>query len=121
MAETLREAMDRIFREGLNDLGDQVARLAKDARIEYDTTPLTDRPWPGQFGPEPIVFKMPGWLPVSCCVLTDSTGENHCTHAPPPRPKWHRRLRWRISDRWSSFRLRLGSWIAGRDLNEEDW
>jgi hypothetical protein len=68
----------------------------------------------------PIVRKASYYMPVSCCQLTDSTGVNHCEHPPPPPVPWRRRLRWRISDRWWALRLRLGSWVAGRDLDEEE-
>ena len=68
---------------------------------------------------ELIVRKVAHIFEVPCCLLTDDTGENHCQH---PQPPLVRRLRWRIRDRWSCFRLRLGSWIAGVDLDErDDW
>jgi hypothetical protein len=55
-------------------------------------------------------------------MLTDTTGVNHCQHPPlvyPPVP-WRRRLRWGIQSRWAALRYRLGSWIAGVDLDPED-
>jgi hypothetical protein len=75
--------------------------------VDYDTTPVTAR-------------KLSAWVPTTCCAMTDATGENHCNHTPPPRPPWHRRTRWAISSWWSRLRLRLGSWIAGVDLDERD-
>jgi hypothetical protein len=66
--------------------------------------------------------KLTAYLPVSCCMLTDTTGVNHCQHPPlvyPPVP-WRRRLRWGIQSRWAALRYRLGSWIAGVDLDPED-
>lgn len=30
------------------------------------------------------VTKIASYIPVSCCALTDTTGENHCTHPPLP-------------------------------------
>lgn len=41
---------------------------------------------------------------------------------PPVRISRWRRLRWTIAERWANLRLRLGSRIAGIDLNErQDW
>lgn len=74
---------------------------------------------------EPIALQVQqfrAFVPVSCCVMTDTTGDNHCDHPLPPRPAWHRRLRWRM--RWWISRQRMwaGSWIAGVDLDrEDDW
>jgi hypothetical protein len=68
----------------------------------------------------PIVHKASTYMPVSCCQMTDSTGVNHCKHPPPPPIPWRTRLRWRIRSRWDGLRLRLGSWVAGRDLDEEE-
>lgn len=39
-------------------------------------------------------------MPVSCCVLTDSTGENHCKHPLPPPPTRRQRMRWALQDWW---------------------
>lgn len=60
------------------------------------------------------------WMPTTCCAITAATGENHCDHSAPPRPSWHRRLRWRLQSKWSALRMRLGSWVAGVDLDEWD-
>lgn len=70
--------------------------------------------------PELTVHKLAAYLPVSCCQMTDSTGVNHCEHPPPPRPPWRRRLRWAVSARWGALRMRLGSWLAGVDLDDRD-
>jgi hypothetical protein len=41
-----------------------------------------------------------GWtLPVSCCVMTDATGINHCQH-PPPKPLTRRQ---RVRYAWLSW------------------
>jgi hypothetical protein len=94
----LQETTDRLSKE-----------FPEGVVLEYDTTPL-------------IARKLQAFVPVSCCVLTDTTGENHCEHPPPQPIPWRRRLRWRLRARWDAFRLRLGSWVAGVDLNErEDW
>ena len=52
--------------------------------------------------PEITVTKYGATVPISCCVLTEATGENHCVHPPAPRARlpWHRWLRWSISAWW---------------------
>lgn len=65
------------------------------------------------------VVKMSAHIPVSCCHLTDATGENHCEHPPPPPIPWRRQLRWRVQSWWSGRRMRLGSWVAGVDLDRD--
>lgn len=76
---------------------------------EVDTEPITVR-------------KATMYLPVSCCALTDTTGVNHCTHPerPIPRLPWTKRTHTRLLMAWRSARYRLGCWIAGTELNEED-
>ena len=69
--------------------------------------------------PHMAVRKAAAYVPVSCCLLTDATGVNHCQHPAPPRPPWRRRLRWRIQNRWSALRMRAGSWVAGVDLDQD--
>ena len=69
--------------------------------------------------PELVARKATTYLPVSCCVLTDTTGVNHCDHPQPPPPPWARRLRWRLAERWRTLRRRLGSWVAGVNLDRE--
>lgn len=97
----------RTFSEQLHD-------LLREALPQYDLTP---DPGPS----EPVeVRKAQAYTPVSCCILTDSTGINHCTHPAPPRPSWANRTRWHIRSWWSGLRLRAGSWIAGVDLDRED-
>jgi hypothetical protein len=102
------------------------------SRLLRETTDRLSKEFPegmvveyAQQTPMVQVHKLQAYAPVSCCVLTDTTGENHCEHPPPPPPPpipWRRRLRWRLRARWDAFRLRLGSWVAGVDLNErEDW
>lgn len=61
-------------------------------------------------------------LPVTCCLMTDTTGVNHCQHPPItyPRPPWPKRTRVWIRSRWNGLRYRLGSWIAGVDLDREE-
>lgn len=68
-----------------------------------------------------IVGKWSHVFPISCCVLTDSSGVNYCCdHAPlPPIPRW-RGAYWRWRERWWALRLRFGSWIAGRDLDGDE-
>lgn len=101
--------------DGKPDLGDglsaQLRRLLEetDSRLVVDTTPITS---PGG------VKKMTALMPVSCCALTDATGENHCDHPAPLPPPRLTRLRWRISSWWSSLRMKVGSWVAGVDLED---
>jgi hypothetical protein len=68
----------------------------------------------------PEVTRVAAHVSVSCCVLTDSTGANHCKHPPPPTPPWHRRIRYRLADRWRRLRERVGYAIAGRDPMEDE-
>lgn len=61
-------------------------------------------------GPREI-RKLSTFVPVSCCVLTDSTGVNHCEHPPPvvkPLP-WT----WRARERWWDAREWLARALAG--------
>ena len=70
--------------------------------------------------PEITYRKISAIVPISCCLLSDSTGENHCTHEPyvsPPIP-WHRRLRWSISSWWFDHRPRVH---FGPCEQGEDW
>lgn len=66
------------------------------------------------------VRKLTAFMPVSCCVITDATGKNHCEHPPPPPLPWHTRARWRLRSWWSGLRMRVGSWVAGVDLDDRD-
>jgi hypothetical protein len=57
------------------------------------------------------VRKLSAFVPVSCCVLTDATGENHCEHPPlvvKPLP-WT----WRARERWWDLREWLARRVAG--------
>lgn len=56
---------------------------------------------------------------VSCCQLTDATGVNHCEHPPLSRLPWRRRALWRAAGWWARLRLRVGSWVAGVNFDEE--
>lgn len=80
--------------------------LPAGGHAETDTTPLT-------------VTKYGAHLLVSDEVLMDA-GVIPDTR-PPVRIAWHRRLRWR----WQAWRERagrkVGGWIAGVDLSEQDW
>lgn len=68
---------------------------------------------------EPLtVQKLGVYLPVTCCMLTDSTGVDSCEHPPrvyPPLP-----LSWRMRERWRDLRERVARWIAGDRWPEED-
>lgn len=96
----------------------ELSRLLREAAEHFTETPSSAQ-W---LVPEPTVRKLSAFMPVSCCVLTDATGENHCEHPQPARPPCRRRLRWWIRARWAAVRLRVGSWVAGVDLAErDDW
>lgn len=69
--------------------------------------------------PDAPIKKLSAYVPVSCCVLTDSTGENHCTH--PPRVIEPLPLSWRLRNRWTDLRLALAKWIAGSQWPDEDY
>lgn len=66
------------------------------------------------------VRKLSAYIPVSCCVLTDSTGVIHCEHPPvvvKPLP-WT----WRARERWWDLRVWLARKLAGdRWPAEEEW
>lgn len=63
------------------------------------------------FGAVQHARKLRVYLPVSCCLLTEETGVDHCIHPPreyPPLP-WT----WRARERWHNLRERVARWIAG--------
>jgi hypothetical protein len=65
------------------------------------------------------VRKLTAYIPVSCCYLTDTTGENHCQHPPvvAKRPSWT----WRARERWWDARVWLARKVAGHMWpNEEE-
>lgn len=107
-------------RSGFRDAMEQMF-----ADFEKTLPPLLP-PWSDVTFDQPLeVKKLTAYQNVSCCVLTDATGENHCKHPPyvaPPVPLL-RRLRYRLRGWWSGLRMRLGSFIAGADLSEreEEW
>lgn len=46
----------------------------------------------------------------------------HILNPPPPPPvPIHVRAKRAVRDWWAGTRLKVGSWIAGRDFGEEDW
>lgn len=99
----LDEAFRRIWEDAAARLS---ADLPPDTYLELDTTPL-------------VVTKYSGYLAVSDDVLMDA-GVIPDTR-PPVRTPWRRCLRWR----WLVWRERagrkIGGWIAGMDLSEQDW
>jgi hypothetical protein len=68
--------------------------------------------------PPLAVTKWGQQIPVSCCQLTAHTGVNHCTHPPAPPIPWRKRAQWRAWEQWHRLRRRVGSWIAGVDIEE---
>jgi hypothetical protein len=63
------------------------------------------------------VIKVSSSMRPSCCQVSEFTGEVYCSH-PLPRPPWYRRLLWACCSCWYSSRMRVGSWIAGVDLDD---
>ena len=65
------------------------------------------------------VRKVNGFIPVSCCYLTDSTGDNHCQHPPrevKPLPwTWRARERWWDAREWLARRLAGHRWPDGEE------
>lgn len=101
-SKSFRERMDELLRDGLPDAPDHAFTAAYIERAAI------------------AIQKAQGWIPVSCCLMTDATGENHCDHPAPPPPPWRLRAKWRIQSWWSSLRMRVGSWVAGVDLGERE-
>lgn len=67
--------------------------------------------------------KLSVYVPVSCCYLTDSTGQNHCQHPPrvvTPAPWTWRRARNRAAERWWDLRERVARALAGRRWPDEE-
>lgn len=60
-----------------------------------------------------------GWTGVSSAGVTWPTIA--VEHPPPAPAPWRKRLRWRLSARWSRLRMRAGSWVAGVDLDRDRW
>lgn len=67
--------------------------------------------------PEFTVHKAAGYMRISDELAMDY-GLIPDTR-PPVHIPWHRRLRWRLNDRWYQLRHRIGFWIAG--YTPEDW
>jgi hypothetical protein len=66
--------------------------------------------------------KIAAYQPVSCCLLSEYTGQNHCEHAPIEfrRSPWRVRLRWTIEHTFAKTRARIGFAIAGYDPRGDD-
>jgi hypothetical protein len=54
--------------------------------------------------PEVKVNKIGYYVPVSCCVMTDSTGVNYCEHPAPPPLSRRRRIRLNLQVWWATHR-----------------
>lgn len=75
----------------------------------------------------PTVRKYSAYLPMSleqamdAGLLTEDEARAQGWTPPPPIPRWTR-MRWRLHAARDRARLRIGSWIAGVDLDErDDW
>lgn len=87
--------LSRFLADAVQDLG---RLFPDDTPTEPDSAPINIR-------------KLSVHIPVSCCYLTDTTGENHCQHPPAvvkPLP-WT----WRARERWWGLRERAARRIAG--------
>jgi hypothetical protein len=60
------------------------------------------------------VTKLSAYVPVSDELV-------HPEAYPPVRYSWYTRLRWWISDWREKAGVKVGSWIAGRDLKGDDY
>lgn len=93
---TFKDVVDAGLQEALKELADDAPSAS---------APLT-------------VQKLGHYMPVTCCMLTDATGEDHCEHLPkvyPPLP-WT----FRVRERWAGLRERVARWIAGDRWLEEN-
>ncbi|MEU4804338.1 hypothetical protein [Actinosynnema sp. NPDC023587] len=97
--------------------GTRIGPILGDVPVVLVATVEESTPWKLGWRPqtreqEPLlVQKLAVYTEVSCCLLTDSTGKNHCTHTPREYPplSW----RWRARERWHNLRERVAQWIAG--------
>jgi hypothetical protein len=110
---TTPEPIRRLLDGLLDDL------LLEDARFAINNERLVASVDPDDL-PEFKVRKMSTFVPMSCCVLTDATGVDHCDHPKPPPPPWWRQLRWLVMSRWWRLRERVGYAIAGHDPRDDD-
>lgn len=73
--------------------------------------------------PELEVRKLTAYVPVSCCTMTDTTGDDYCSseHAPwvIPAPSWHVRLRTWLGYRRYVAGAAIGSWLSGWPVRAE--
>lgn len=68
------------------------------------------------------VHKYVAYVPVSCCLMTDSSGIDYCDHPPIvyPRAPWYVRAGWLVRRVVSRTRYRIGVWVAGVELLDGD-
>lgn len=74
------------------------------------------------------VRKMSAYLPISielaldCGLITEEQARAQGWTPPPPRPPipWRRRLRWQFQAWRERVGRRVGGWLAGVDLSEEE-
>ncbi|WP_062434951.1 hypothetical protein [Herbidospora daliensis] len=95
---------------------DATRRALDDLHTAYPPDPNPDAPTPIP------IRRLTGYVKIPNELLADY-GLAPDGYAPPPTAKisrW-RQLRWKLGDRWTNLRLRAGSWIAGINLNHEDW
>jgi len=67
--------------------------------------------------PEITVTKYAMMINVSEDMLIDAGLSDGPSHFPEFHPSWISKIRWNLSQKVARLRLRLGSWIAGVDLD----
>lgn len=64
------------------------------------------------------VMKLSAYTSVTCCLLTDETGIDHCEH--PPRLVKPLPWTWRARQRWWDVRVAVARWIAGSEWPRDE-
>ncbi len=101
----------------MTDFDSPLSRFLDEVYEELDRLFPDEKPTEPSGAPTGI-RKLTAYVPVSCCVLTDSTGVNHCEHAPvvvKPLP-WT----WRARERWWDLRERATRRLAGHRWPDEE-
>lgn len=108
----------------MDDIHSPLSRFLSEAVQDLDELFPDKMPTTRPSGAPIEVRKLSVHVPVSCCYLTDSTGQNHCQHPPrvvTPVPWTWRRARNRALGRWWDLRKWMARGLAGhRWPNEEE-
>lgn len=70
--------------------------------------------------PEITVTKYTHLVQVNDDMLIDAGLSDGPSRVPEYHPSWISRARWNLSLKVASIRLRLGSWVAGVDLEDRE-